>query len=98
MKSIRQQFLAAAIAIVIFLIALGFFTRFSIRHTMEHNQLSRQLDHLAFSEVSVSKTERDFLLSNQESGQLSGCEPGWLVYSGSGGGNPDVPVVRVLCL
>lgn len=62
MKSIRQQFLATAVAIVIFLMALGFFTQLSFRRSMQNNQLSRQLDHLAFLEASLSKTERDFLL------------------------------------
>ncbi len=62
MKSIKQQFLATAIAIAVFLVALGFFTQLSIRRTMQHNLLSGQLKELAFLEVALSKTERDFLL------------------------------------
>jgi hypothetical protein len=62
MKSLKKQFLAIAIIISGFLVALGFFTNLAIRHTIENHGLSLQLEKLALIEAVLARNGRDFLL------------------------------------
>lgn len=62
MRTLKKQFTATALAIVFFLLTLGFFTNLAIRQITLNYKLSSQLDHLAYLEISLASTERDFLL------------------------------------
>jgi hypothetical protein len=62
MKSLKKQFLATAIIISGFLVALGFFTNLAIRHTLQNHELSLQLEKLAVIEAVLARNAKDFLL------------------------------------
>lgn len=62
MKSLRKQFLATAILISGFLLALGIFTHLSIRNTIKNHELSAKLEKLTLIEAVLARNGRDFLL------------------------------------